>query len=185
MPDELQEDRNHAVPATFCFFLVGQKEKRLVPTPVNLLSQQKSPKKLGNRNFEQPQVHLFLNQINQIKKKGLIPMSQSDHFPLPELESISYYLDYLILERVAEFSDKILPNDPQLQENRAEMENFLNLLENLLPAPGGPAVLNAINETSSAMITRCQELIYRRGLEDGAELIRILIKRVGEQKQNG
>ena len=56
-------------------------------------------------------------------------MSQSTQPPPPELEPITNYLDYLILERVAEFSDKILPNDPQLQENRAEMNNFLNLLE--------------------------------------------------------
>ena len=111
-------------------------------------------------------------------------MAQFNHSPPPELEPISYYLDYLILERVAEFSDKILPNDPQLQENRAEMNNFLKLLETILPTPGGPAVLNAINETASAMTIRCQELIYRRGLEDGAELIRLLTKRAGEQEQN-
>jgi hypothetical protein len=60
---------------------------------------------------------------------------------------------------------------------------LLKLLENLLPAPGGPAVLTAINETASAMTTRCQELIYRRGLEDGAELIRILTRSAREQEQ--
>ncbi len=88
------------------------------------------------------------------------------------------------MERVAEFSYKILPNDPQLQKNHAEMDNFLKLLENMLPAPGGPAVLNAINETASVMTIRSQELIYRRGLEDGAELIRILSRHVREQIQN-
>jgi hypothetical protein len=154
----------------------------LAPKPVTLLGQKSHPTANGSSN--QPHVHLFLSQLKQIKKKGLIPMSQSTQPPLPELEPISYYLDYLILERVAEFSDKILPNDPQLQENRAEMDQYLNLLENLLPAPGGPAVLNAINETTSAMTIRCQELIYRRGLEDGAELIRILSRHAREQIQN-
>ena len=111
-------------------------------------------------------------------------MAQPDQSPQPELEPITNYLDYLVMERVAEFSAKILPSDPQLQKNRAEMDNFLKLLENILPAPGGPAVLNAINETASVMTERCQELIYRRGLEDGAELIRILSRHAREQIQN-
>ena len=112
-------------------------------------------------------------------------MPDPSQLPQPEtpLEPLANYLDYLVMERVAEFSYKILPTDPQLQKNRAEMESFLKLLENLLPAPGGPAVLNAINETTSAMTTRCQELIYRRGLEDGAELIRILTRSAREQEQ--
>jgi hypothetical protein len=33
------------------------------------------------------------------------------------------------------------------------------------------------------MTIRCQELIYRRGLEDGAELIRLLTKREREREQ--
>ncbi len=112
-------------------------------------------------------------------------MAQSDQspHPQPELEPITNYLDYLVMERVAEFSYKILPNDPQLQKNRTEMDNFLKLLENILPAPGGPAVLNAINETASVMTDRCQELIYRRGLEDGAELIRLLSRSAREEIQ--
>jgi hypothetical protein len=97
---------------------------------------------------------------------------------------MTHYLDYLVMERVAEFSDKILPKDPQLQKNRAEMAKFLKLLENLLPDPGGAVVLNAINETALVMTTCCQELIYRQGLEDGAELIRILTKCEREQIQN-
>ncbi len=104
--------------------------------------------------------------------------------PQPALEPMTYYLDYLVMERVAEFSDKILTNDPQFQTTRAEMDKFLKILENMLPAPGSAVVLTAINETASVMATRCQELIYRRGLEDGAELIRILTKREREQVQN-
>jgi hypothetical protein len=49
--------------------------------------------------------------------------------PQPELEPITNYLDYLVMERVAEFSAKILPSAPQLQKNRAEMDRFLKLLE--------------------------------------------------------
>jgi hypothetical protein len=104
--------------------------------------------------------------------------------PHPELEPMAHYLDYLVMERVAEFSDKILTNDPQFQTTRAEMDKFLKILENMLPAPGSAVVLTAINETASVLATRCQELIYRRGLEDGAELIRILTKQKREQGQN-
>jgi hypothetical protein len=104
--------------------------------------------------------------------------------PHPELEPMTHYLDYLVMERVAEFGDKILTNDPEFQMTRAEMDKFLKILENMLPNPGGAVVLTAINETASVMATRCQELIYRRGLEDGAELIRILTKYEQEQIQN-
>ncbi len=60
-------------------------------------------------------------------------------------------------------------------------ERFFNALKT-----GLARVLNAINETASVMTERYQELIYRRGLEDGAELIRILTRsaREQEQKQN-
>ena len=109
--------------------------------------------------------------------------SQLPH-PQPKLEPMTYYLDYLVMERVAEFSDKILTNDSQFQTTRAEMDKFLKILENMLPAPGSAVVLTAINETASVLATRCQELIYRRGLEDGAQLIRLLTKREREQKQD-
>ncbi len=109
--------------------------------------------------------------------------SQLPH-PPPDLEPMTYYLDYLVMERVAEFSAKILPRDPQLQENRAAMDNFLKILGNMLPAPSSAVVLSAINETALVMATCSQELIYRRGLEDGAELIRILTKRERERKQD-
>ncbi len=108
-------------------------------------------------------------------------MSQS---PQPELEPMAYYLDYLVMERVAEFSDKILTNAPQFQTTRAEMDKFLKNLENMLPAPGSALVLTAINETASVLAIRCQELIYRRGLEDGAELIRLLSRSAREEIQN-
>jgi hypothetical protein len=57
-------------------------------------------------------------------------MAQSDQSPHPQsdLEPMTYYLDYMVMERVAEFSDKILPSDPQLRKNRAEMDNFLKAL---------------------------------------------------------
>ena len=113
-------------------------------------------------------------------------MAQSDQSPhsQPDLEPMTNYLDYLVMERVAEFSAKILPSDPQLQKNRAEMDNFLKILGNMLPAPSSAVVLSAINETALVMATCCQELIYRRGLEDGAELIRILSRHAREQIQN-
>jgi hypothetical protein len=57
-------------------------------------------------------------------------MPDPSQLPQPEtpLEPLANYLDYLVMERVAEFSAKILPTDPQLQKNRAEMESFLKAL---------------------------------------------------------
>jgi hypothetical protein len=127
---------------------------------------------------------VFLFKLLPKGASHLMPDPSQLQQPQPELEPMTNYLDYLVMERVAEFGYKILPNDPQFQTTRAEMDNFLKLLENILPAPGGPAVLNAINETASVMTTRSQELIYRRGLEDGAQLIRLLTKREREQKQD-
>ncbi|TCL54957.1 hypothetical protein EDC14_105810 [Hydrogenispora ethanolica] len=102
----------------------------------------------------------------------------------PELQPMTQYLDCLITERVAEFSGKVLPNDPQLQKNRAEMGKFLKLLENLLPQPDSAVILAAINETACVMATRCQELVYRRGLEDGAELAGILARNGRERSES-
>ncbi len=97
--------------------------------------------------------------------------------PAPELESLDHYLDYLVMERVAELAEKVIGRDPELQKTRSEFGKFLAVLENLLPSPGGAAVLNAINETAAIMEHRLQEIVYRRGLEDGVELVGILRKR--------
>ncbi|TCL54959.1 hypothetical protein EDC14_105812 [Hydrogenispora ethanolica] len=102
----------------------------------------------------------------------------------PELQPMIQYLNCLVTERVAEFGGKVLPNDPQLQKNRAEMARFLKLLENLLPQPGNAAILAAINETACVMANRCQELVYRRGLEDGVELAGILARNGRERGES-
>jgi hypothetical protein len=103
----------------------------------------------------------------------------------PDLQPMAQYLDCLVRERVAEFSGKVLPNDPQLQKNRAAMDKFLKLLEDLLPQPDSAVILDAINETAAVMATRCQELAYRRGLEDGAELAGILARNGREESGSG
>ncbi len=101
--------------------------------------------------------------------------------PDPELARIDQYLDYLVMERVAEYTEKVTGHDPEVQRIRADYDKFLAILSNLLTIPGGDTVLKAIDETCAHIETRLQELAYKRGLLDGVELAGILdrIKRGG------
>jgi hypothetical protein len=114
-------------------------------------------------------------------------MSQLD-LPVPrdpELDRLDQYLEYLVMERVAEYTEKVTGHDPEVQKIRAQFDEFLAILRNLLPTPAGETVLRAIDETSAHIETRLQELAYKRGLLDGVELTGILqrIKR-GESQDS-
>jgi hypothetical protein len=95
----------------------------------------------------------------------------------PELEPLDHYLDYLVMERVAELTEKVFRRDPEVQRIRHGFGNFLQVVENLIPSPEGAAVLGALHENSARMESRLQELAYRQGLEDGVKLNGILRQR--------
>ena len=88
----------------------------------------------------------------------------------PDLVEITEYLDYLVMERVAELAAKVVRNDPECQQLQTRLESCYQVIRDQVAEPVRRVLIEEFQEAIAQLEGRGQELAYRQGLRDGKAL---------------